>query len=416
MTQLVLTADQQAGYDAFCQFVLDPQETVFVLRGFSGTGKSTLVSHCIDQYPNLMKTLRLINPTQKHEYELKLTATTNKACEALHHATGHAVTTIQSTLGLRVRTDYKTGKTDLILRNDAEPVEDLILVIDEASFIDSKLLRYVFSQTRRCKIVLVGDPAQLLTVGCNKSPVFDAGFPEARLNEVVRQAKGNPIIDLSTKFRETVESGEWFAFQPDGHFIQHLPREDFEEAIKAEFLRPDRHHSDSRVLAWTNKTVIAYNKAIANLTSGDPEFKEGDYAVCNSFISAGRFSIKTDQMVQITDIGGPETQFGAQGRRYEIDHRYTFFMPDSLALRKQALREARAADNHKAMQIIQDQWIDLREAFACTINKSQGSTYGKVFIDLDDLKRCPNGNQLARMLYVGVSRASQQVFLTGDLA
>jgi ATP-dependent exoDNAse (exonuclease V) alpha subunit len=57
----------------------------------------------------------------------------------------------------------------------------------------------------------------------------------------------------------------------------------------------------------------------------------------------------------------------------------------------------------------------LRAAYAQTINKSQGSTYDRVFIDLDDLARCSSGDQLARMLYVGFSRARHQVFLTGDL-
>ena len=60
-------------------------------------------------------------------------------------------------------------------------------------------------------------------------------------------------------------------------------------------------------------------------------------------------------------------------------------------------------------------WIDLRAAYASTINKAQGSTYKTVFIDLDDIKRCNSGDQIARMMYVGVSRASQRVWLTGDL-
>lgn len=411
-----LTADQQAGYAAFCQFLLDPVQTVFVLRGYSGTGKSTLVSHCITQYPNLLKTLRLLNPKSKREYELVLTATTNKACEALEQATGHRVRTIHSVLGLRVKTDYKTGRTTLIVAQNAEPLEDAILIIDEASYIDENLLHMIFAQTRKCKIVLVGDPAQLLSVKCSKSPVFEANYSEARLTEIVRQAKGNPIIDLSTKFRETVETGEWFSFQPDGHHIQHLPRDQFEDAIKAEFLRPDRRPMDSRVLAWRNKTVIAYNKAIANLKSGSPEFQKGDYAICNSYIALNGHHIKTDQMVQITGIESHVSVWSdTPGFHCQIDHGPTFFMPASLELRKYALQQARKTDNWSAMREIEDQWIDLREAYASTINKSQGSTYGKVFVDLDDLKACRNPDQLARLLYVGVSRARDQVIMTGDL-
>jgi exodeoxyribonuclease V len=58
--------------------------------------------------------------------------------------------------------------------------------------------------------------------------------------------------------------------------------------------------------------------------------------------------------------------------------------------------------------------VDLRAVFAQTVNKSQGSTYDKVFFDLDDLKKCHNGNTLARLLYVGTSRARHQCFFVGD--
>lgn len=322
MTQITLTADQAAGYDAICKFVLDPTQTVFVLRGFSGTGKTTLVSHFLDQLPNLLKAVRLINPTQKTEYETKLTATTNKAAEALAEATGEQVSTIHTALSLRVKTDYKTGKTSLAVAPGAEPLENVILVVDEASYIDDALLRLIYSQTRRCKIIFMGDPDQLLTVNCSKSPVFDAGYPEATLNQVVRQNAGSPIIDLSAQFRSLVQTGEWFSFVPDGTHIQHLTRDEFEAEIIREFTRLDRHHNDSRVLAWTNKTVIAYNKAIAQLTSGTPDLQVGDYAVCNSFISSRQENLKTDQMVRVTKISAPDKGwYDTPGRWYEIDGR-----------------------------------------------------------------------------------------------
>ena len=416
MTTLTLTADQQAGYDAISSFVLDPSQSVFVLRGFSGTGKSTLVSHFLDQLPSLMKAVRLINPNQKTEYEVKLTATTNKAAEALAHATGETVSTIHSALSLRVRTDYKTGKTALRIAPGAEPLENTILVVDEASYIDTPLLHLIFAQTRRCKLLLMGDPDQLLNMNCDQSPVFNAGYPEVRLSQVVRQDAGNPIIDLSAQFRHLVQTGNWFSFVPDGHHIQHLSREDFETEIIREFTRSDRHHSNSRVLAWTNKTAIAYNKAIAQLASGSKELQAGDYAICNSYISSRQGSIKTDQMVHITKVSQRETSwYDTPGHRYELDGRVQFFMPESQATRKIALKRAQAEDNWSAMQEIQDGWLDLREAYASTINKSQGSTYDRVYIDLDDLKKCRNTNTLARLLYVGVSRARHQVFLTGDL-
>ena len=90
-------------------------------------------------------------------------------------------------------------------------------------------------------------------------------------------------------------------------------------------------------------------------------------------------------------------------------------MPNHLADKNKRLKEAKANNEISVIAQIETEWIDLRAAYACTINKAQGSTFDRVFIDLDDIRRCNSGDQIARMLYVGVSRARHQVFLTGDL-
>lgn len=415
MSEITLTQGQQTAYEAFVDFILDKHATVFVLEGYSGTGKSTLVETLIDDLPKVIQTSKLIDPENYKRREVVLTATTNKAAEAFAHITGQEVRTIHSVLGLRVHTDYKAKKTELRVRNGVDILRDTILFVDEASYIDATLLNFILDRTENCKVVLIGDPAQLLTVGCNRSPVFDAGFQTAKLEEVVRQAKGNPIIDLSTSFRHTVNTGEWSQFIPDGEFIQYLARSDFEDAIIKEFDDPEWSHNRSKVLAWTNKTVIAYNHAIRNCAKGDPHFHKGDYAVVNKFVQVGQYSLKTDQLVHITHIGPEEDNNGVAGHWYTLDHQYNVFSPKSLEEKQARLKRARAEEEYQLVRIIEDGWADLRAAYACTINKSQGSTYDKVFIDLDDLKKCNNGNQIARMLYVGVSRARHQVFLTGDL-
>lgn len=414
MNALTLSPDQQAGYEAFSSFLLDPSKSVFVLAGYSGTGKSTLVRTLLGEIDNLFKMARLINPAYP-TFDVKLTATTNKACEALRFITHRDVVTIHSALGLRVQTDYSTNKSTLVVRQGADIVRDTVLFVDEASFVDDLLLRHILKRTERCKIVFIGDPAQLLNVGCDVPPVFHRGFEGAHLSKVVRQAEGNPIIELSTKFRETVSSGEFFSFQPDGHFIQHLQRADFDQAILAEFGRPDWHYHDSKVLAWTNKCVVAYNRGIREYVQGDPDFQIGDYAVCNHFVGSKGYSIKTDQLVQITDISEPSYEHGLAGKYFTVDNAVVKFMPDSLTEKKALIRQAEAEGNATVLYEINNNWIDLRAAFACTINKSQGSTFRKVFIDLDDIKRCTLGSQIARLMYVGVSRASEQVIFTGDL-
>lgn len=414
MSDLTLTRDQQAAYESFVGFICDPEEKVFVLSGYAGTGKSTLVNKLLNDLPATLKTANHLNPGQNKEWTVTLTATTNKAAQALFHITGRSVATVQSALGLIVKMDYQTKSSSLIAKRDASPIHDTILFVDEASYVDSSLLDWIFKMTVNCKVVFIGDPAQLTPVKSGNTPVFAAGFNEATLQEVVRQVKGNPIIDLATAFRDTVNTGSFFQFTPDGHHITHLPRDKFEEQIMGEFDRPDWRHDHSKVLAWTNKTVIAYNQGIRNIVEGVPTLQVGDFAVCNNYISTPKCKLKTDQMVEITGID-PANQQGIQGWYIEMDYSERAFMPASLAEKKALIKEANKQENYKLVHEITSNWIDLRAAYACTINKSQGSTYDRVFIDLDDIKKCNSGNQIARMMYVAVSRARHQVFLTGDL-
>lgn len=412
--QITLSDGQQTALDRIWQFLLDPNEPVFVLKGYSGCGKSTLIRTLIDRLPGFVRSAKLISPSYK-ELEVAMTATTNKAAENLADITGMDVKTIHSFLGLRVSTDYKTGKTSLVPK-DRDTRAGYFLFIDEASYIDKDMLDILFKRTANCKIVFVGDPAQLTPVLSSVAPAFQAGFPEVELNQVMRQAEGNPIIKLSTQFRHTVNTGEWLSFQPDGKAVVHLDRAAFIAEIEKEFTRADWKYKDSKILAWTNKCVVSFNHHINNLTSGTPNFQPGDYAVCNSFVTLGRQSIKTDQTVLIMGISPDLERHGVTGNLFTIEGGLQVFMPKSREEKAKRLKRARATDEYGVAMTIENEWADLRAAFSQTINKSQGSTYDRVYIDLDDVARCNNGNQVARMLYVGASRARHQVFFTGDLA
>lgn len=410
---ITLTDDQQKALDAFYNFLIDPLEQVFVLRGYSGCGKSTLVKVLLDRLDAFNKTAKLINPDHQ-EYRIALTATTNKAAENLAQITGEQVTTIHSFLGLRVNTHHADRTTSLSPRHGAKK-EDYLLFVDEASYIDQQLLGFIFRLTTNCKIVFIGDPAQLTPVKAHGASVFEAQFHGAELTEVVRQAQNNPIIDLSTKFRETVNTGRFFSFKPDGHHVQYLPKPAFMQAIEAEFTRPDWRYTDSKILAWTNKKVVDYNTFITERVTGTPYFQVGDYVICNQYRSFGGPAIKTDQMVQIVAIGPDDVHLGVSGNYITVDQSHTSFQPKSLADKKAALKKALKEQRMTDVVEIDSLWFDLRAVYACTINKAQGSTFDRVFVDLDDIRRCNSGDQIARMLYVGVSRARHQVILTGDL-
>lgn len=414
MSDLMLSADQQRAYEAFCQLIQDPIQSILVIEGYAGTGKSFLIRKCVQDLHNLLKTIRLLK-IQIPDYQLHLTATTNKAVETLISMTGQDAQTIYSLLGLRIKTDYSDMSTSITLNQRAQIIEDAIIFIDEAGLVNHQLLEYISMRTRRCKIIFVGDPAQLLDIKSKTALVFARDYPKVTMTEVIRQSSGSPVLELATAFRHTVNTGEFFSFKPDNQHVYHLDHLNFYQAIINEFTRPDWKESSSRVLAWTNNRVIAYNKAIYSQVNGTPKFKKGDYAICNSYMSKKAQRIKTGQMVCISAIK-PGEEEGVPGYHVEVDCGKTpFFLPENFTDKKKALKAAQQQRNFNLAKHIDQHWIDLRAVYASTINKAQGSTFDRVFIDLDDIKRCTNGNQIARLLYVGVSRAREQVYLTGDL-
>lgn len=414
MKDLVLTQSQQNAYDQYCKFILNPSKKFFVLQGYAGTGKSTLVNKLISELPKMLKTLELLvqKPVDK---QIVLTATTGKACEALAKLTGRPVITIHSFLGLRVVTDYKRGTTSLEVTPRTQEIEDTIVFIDEASFADKKLKYYIEKYLNSsCKVIYIGDPAQLQGVKSYSSPVFEAGYETVLLTEEVRQAQNNPLLDMIRIFRDVVNGEPWRQIKTDPDHVIHIPRHEFNKNIIQEFKRPDWKHDDSKVLAYTNKTVINYNQEINRVIQGNYELEIGDYAICNSYISNKNCKLKTDQTVLITGKKDG-TEYNIKGWWVSLDSKHVAFLPKNHSEYLDIIKKARADEDYAKLSYIERTWIDLRAAYACTINKSQGSTFDTVFIDLDDVKLCKHPNTLARLMYVATSRARFQVIMTGDL-
>ena len=412
---IILNEDQQACKDLFMAFLSDPDATDFCIEGYAGTGKSTLVSVLLDESPKMLDTINLITE-ENREWEILCAATTNKAAEVFGNMSGKYVETVHKTLGLRIQKDHKNNTTSTVEIDHKHKIRNCLLFIDEASYLDTDLIQMIKKKTVNCKLVYIGDPAQLTPVKANATPVFNQGYKTVKLTEVVRQSENNPIIALSAKFREVVNGGNWFQADLDNNHLVWLPRVEFEKQILQEFSRPDLRGDTARVLAYTNRTVIAFNKGIRGAIQGLADLQIGDYGVVNKVVTNGRIKLNTDQEVCITNVKDWK-ELGVTGRLITVGGASAeFFMPNNLEDKKERLKQARANGDWGIVEVIEDEWIDLRAAFACTINKSQGSTYDKVFIDLDDVRKCNSGNQISRLMYVAVSRARYNVYFTGDLA
>ena len=414
---LVLSSDQDKAFKRIVNFILDPDQEHLILRGYAGTGKSTLLRHVFDSLPKINQ-LADVTGDNDTGIDVLLTATTNKAAGALMQTTGRGANTIHSELSLIVQRDPLTHKPALTDTDRSKVLRNKLIVIDEAYMADIPTLKFINQYTDNCKFLWVGDPAQLLPVGLSYMPLIGEAFPEVSLNEIIRQQADSPIIQLATLCRFAVETGRFFKFKPDGDTIKHVDRDKFGRLMLDSFDETYGVPGGTKVLSWTNKTAQHWNGHVKQTMKGTMQVRIGDYLVCNKAISTKKCRINTDQVVQVTDMHPVESDEGLAGHMYTLNNSHVAFMPDVLdekvALLK-ALRKQNDSVANYRIAAIEDTWIDLRDEYACTVNKSQGSTYGTTFIDLADIGKCNMQNQLARLLYVSISRPRDKIVFTGDI-
>ncbi|MBV6428516.1 MAG: ATP-dependent RecD-like DNA helicase [Haliscomenobacter sp.] len=224
---MLLTPHQKDAFAAIQSFLKSPDERVFVLQGYAGTGKTTLVGN-------------VVRWAQHRDWHPVLLATTGRAAKVLHNKTGFPASTIHSAIYLFRRIDdgrkddepeeewtHDTGQLSLefgLRSNNALP-DNLLYIVDEASMIahepargqhtarfgSGNLLDDFLQYTRKHKVIFVGDPCQLPPVSENPfSGALSPPFLRERfrlkvqsfeLQEILRQNKNSEILFIAGKFR-----------------------------------------------------------------------------------------------------------------------------------------------------------------------------------------------------------------------
>ena len=419
---------QQFAADKFFEFLLDPTAKEFTISGSAGVGKTFLMGYIIDKimprYSEMCKLLGI-----KEEYTtVMMTATTNKAADVLSQSTKRPTQTIHSFLNLKVTENFTTGKKNLEKTRNWCVHENMIIFTDECSMIDNDLDRVFQEGTHNCKIVYVGDKDQLAPVGLDTSPIYKRNIPIYELTEQMRNSGQPALMDVCQQLRETVQTGVFKPIQIVPGVIDHLNTDEMRTEVTNHF---SQQTMDSRILCYTNRTVMEYNNGIRKLRQLPDEYQEGELLVNNSSIRIKSRMISVEEDVEIIKLGPIE--------KHQIPSRKT---PEPVML------DVQLVDIHTALNgtfhgvpiptdrahydelkryfqknkmweergYMTNTFPDLRPRDAATVHKSQGSTYQDVFIDLDDISTCNFKDQAARMLYVAFSRAKNRVFLYGNLA
>jgi ATP-dependent exoDNAse (exonuclease V) alpha subunit len=324
---------------------------------------------------------------------IKFGCTTNKAASVLNNST-----TVHKMLGLVPRKNFKTGQTFTATTAKTKDVGNDLIIIDESSMLDVQILKIIDDYTSTAKVIFVGDEYQLPPVGSSTVPVFSRDYAATTLTEPMRQDKNSHLFKEIAKLRQAVITGTYYQVQ-EGEGIRFLKGQEFKNAITEAFDKQE----DARVLAYTNTQVEGYNKFIRNHLHGVTDFREGDLVVAaNCCLETS----KVEQTYKILKI----TQ-----HQVTLDDNCVYPIPEDKAewfkAIKRAEREAKKDGHWKAYFDLKDGFIDIRDGFSCTVNKSQGSTYDKVFIDAQNLHTCRNLNTLLRLLYVAHSRARTEVII-----
>lgn len=205
-----LTSHQMAAAARIGEFLADPRDDMaFILRGYAGTGKTSLVAAVVRVWQRLDRPVVLLAPT-------------GRAAKVLSLHAGMPAFTIHKII---YRQDTFKGE-DTHFDRGWNPTKDALFIVDEASMISSEtnissvfgngnlledLIQFVFSGTR-CKLMLIGDTAQLPPVGSNESPAlsptvlkgFGLDVRGAQLNEVVRQQHMSPVLREATRLRQCI--------------------------------------------------------------------------------------------------------------------------------------------------------------------------------------------------------------------
>ena len=413
-----LNADQLEAADAFFEFLCNPEESCMVITGKPGTGKTFLVEHLLAHLPHYAQPFKLLWGDEpgwlRH---VKATATTNQAAQVLADTLQQEeAKTIYSHLGLRIKENYKTGGLD-IDTSHASIQQDQLLIVDEASYVTDQLLDNILRYTHNCKILFLGDKYQLTMPFSKSCPVFERGFRTAVLtiSERTRAIGGNDslIARMAEAYCAAIDGAPFPILETDGNTIIPVSGPEFKQLVDTEFSRPGRRDTDAKILAWSNKTVQAYNQYVRCDLLGYAEAPQvGETVISNSTLT--EHAITADRRYQITQVNVSALQ-GFEGWQVTLDRRRTVFVPRDWAAVDRKLKQLFKEKNFHNYFGIRKAFADLRAPYAGTVHKAQGSTFHTVFLDLSDIGRCTIASDTARMLNTGISRAAQRVYLYGQL-
>lgn len=443
-----LNQGQADAFMMFVDFVNSEGDDMLKLKGFAGTGKSFLVRHLVQWLKS-----------NKSSAKIAITAPTNKAVRVLYEARkfsdGVTYQTIHSLLGLTENIS-NDGKVTFSSKGNGTISKIKYLIVDETSMLHDEVYHLLKPHSSNVKILFIGDPAQIPPVGQTDSIPFKECISEKyeegyTLTEIMRQERGNPIIEASMRIRDNLQNPvpiPILSTQRDdkGHGLIWIDpetgRDELMHQLETHFTSKNfRDDSDyAKIIAWRNKTVFTANSAVRKMIYGDhaAKIEDREMLLANKpiFDADGGIMFNTSDELQV--IGDPiiETRtvkFG--GKSVEVKVYKCKVLTTSVIKPNETiniLHESSELDYFNFTEQLKERaknmrssklnpWIDYYDAikwpadvgynYAITAHKAQGSTYKNVFLMEEDLDANKNIVERNRIKYTSYTRASHNLYV-----
>ncbi len=460
-----LTTQQNIVFEQIKAF-LNSDASVFILRGYAGTGKTTMVKVIADYI--------------EQSRQLIMMAPTGRAARVLAMKTGHAAATIHKAIYTKAHVEPKKVKD--VAESEfkfvfpiiqSENGGNIVAIVDEASMVCSRKIEhelFMFGTDNLMedlltfvrpnfggKVIFVGDPAQLPPVGESMSNALRAEYfqeqgltvIEAELTEVLRQKGDSVILKNAMMIRDLLkkEKRNQLVFEEQKNDVETVPSEQFLDKYLNYRKESGRH--DSVIICYSNKSANRYNRDIRKAIYGeDVPLQENDILLITQ--NNYRLGRMNGEFVPVISIG-KRTQQSAPvyaqigGKKERIVITLNFIqvtVPDGngnpmlCMLLEDLLTSDKATisiDENRALYInfcmrnpglkqdteafaealLNDEYynaIRAKYGYAVTGHKCQGGEWGKVFVDYTG--RTGLDDDSLRWAYTATTRAQKTLYVT----
>ncbi len=432
----------------------EKKNPTYLLQGYAGTGKTTLVTTLVKTLPKLGMRYQLMAPT-------------GRAAKVLSGYTGMTASTIHR----KIYRFQQFADGSFRMTRAENKAKNTVFIVDECSMISDDyangrsllddLINYVFSG-ENCRLLLIGDNAQLPPVGLENSPAndinvlknsFSLTVASFELTEVMRQEEESGILWNATELRKALMALTPLAplmplFNINGFSDVHrIEPQEFEELLQQNF--NEKSNNDAVIICRSNNRANMYNQAIrARILQEDGEIATGDklMVVKNNYFWTDEDQkisfIANGDMIELMRINSTEEMFGFHFADVEIqliDYQEApnlsvkilleTLTSDSPALTQEESDRLYNAIEEDYMDIPnkRDRYKEMRKnpyfnalqvkfGYALTCHKTQGGQWPTVFIDAPYIKDVETHGRASlqigdlRWFYTAVTRAQKQLY------